>query len=86
MFKFHHNLLPSTFNDMFEINANVHSYSTRQRNKLHVPVAKYKCLQLSVRCKGVSVWNIISSKLDIYCSIFSYKSALRKLLPAEDVK
>ena len=27
MFKFHHNLLSSTFNDMFEINANVHSYS-----------------------------------------------------------
>ena len=86
MFKFHHGILPPIFNDMFQTNTNIHSYSTRQRNQLHVPVAKYKCLQLSVRFKGVSIWNTIRSKLDIYCSIHSYKSSLRKFLLAEDVE
>ena len=40
MFKFRNNMLSEIFNEMFEQNINVHSYHTRQRNKLHVP--KYR--------------------------------------------
>ena len=86
MFKFHHGLLPPIFNNMFQNNSNVHSYPTRQREHLHVPVAKYKCLLLSVRFKGVKIWNIIRKEIIVNCSIYSYKSALRKFLLIEDIE
>ena len=59
MFKFHHSLLPPVFDNMFQINANINSYTTRQKDHLHVPVTKYKCVQQSVRSIGVKLWNTL---------------------------
>ena len=37
MFQFRNYMLSEIFNEIFEQNINVHSYHTRQRNKLHLP-------------------------------------------------
>ena len=40
MFKFEEQMLPSTFDDFFKRNIDIHQYSTRQSKKLHVPYIK----------------------------------------------
>ena len=47
MYKYNNNLLPSVFNNMFNLkNYDVHMYPTRQQGSFHVPVSIGVLLEL----------------------------------------
>ena len=62
MFKFFKGLLLNIFNQMFTRNEDMYNYFTRQSDKLHVHVS-----QLSAVYKGVSFWNVMSTKRNNNC-------------------
>ena len=40
MYLYKNGLLPGSFNDMFLLNCDVHSYNTRSKNALHLPYCR----------------------------------------------
>ena len=85
MFTYIKGSTPDIFNTMFLINKNVHSHSTRQINKMHIPLAKTAMVKRSIRYRGVTVWNYISDKFDYNCSISVYKKKLKKYLLSHEI-
>ena len=85
MFTYIKGSTPDIFNSMFLINKNVHSHSTRQINKMHIPLAKTVMVKRSLRYRGVTVWNYISDKFDYNCSISVYKKKLKKYLLSHEI-
>lgn len=80
MFNMHHDKTPVVFNDMFVLNDQVHSYNTRHKKNLHVPLAKSNYVKNTIRIQGVKIWNYLLDKISINCSINTFKSSLRKLI------
>ena len=85
MFKFFKGLLPNIFNQMFTRNENLHNYFTRQSNKLHVPVSKLSAVYRTMKYKGVSFWNVMSTKINNNCKINTYKHNLKTYLISNDI-
>ena len=85
MLKFEKNDLPPIFNEFFIRNREVHQYSTRQRNQLHVPKARLSAYQKTLKYVGVSVWNNMQNKLNFDCSISRYKIQLKQFLLLNEV-
>ena len=69
-----------TFNSMFKINYNVHSYGTRQAALFHTPVGRTAFSYKTTKFKGVSIYNNISAKINTTCSIAALKAQLKQLL------
>ena len=80
MFKHHHELLPDTFSDFFKPNNQYHDYDTRQSKLLHIPLYTTKQTSVSIRKAGVTCYNYFDSRLDIHCTIMTYKRRLKKYI------
>ena len=80
MFKVHHNTAPEHFKDYFQNSFKVHEYRTRARHMLRVPTYKLEIMKMSIRIKGVYIWNFIHSSLTPNCSPESFKIALNIFL------
>ena len=78
-------MLSEICNEMFQRNINVHSYHTRQRNKLHVPKYRLNITLKHVSYLGVILWNAILDKTDINCSIVTFKQRVKRLLLCDDL-
>ena len=59
--------LPECVAEMFTKNKDIHSHTTLQANKLHVPFARITCLRNTVRFLGVKTWNLINDNIDSNC-------------------
>ena len=70
---------------MFIQNAQIHSYSTRQASKLHVPKGQSSVVYKTAQYKGIYLWNYICNKIDYNCAISHYKYKLRAYLFANDI-
>ena len=58
MFRYFNNNLPSSFNDFFFLNKDVHQHNTRSSSNVHKIQARLANYQkLSVKYEGVSIWN-----------------------------
>ena len=57
MFRYFNNNLPSSFNDFFCLNKDVHQYNTRSSSNVHKIQARANYQKQSVKYKGVSIWN-----------------------------
>ena len=80
MYKVHTRTAPDIFFDYFASNSLYHHYNTRGRRKLRPPRFQREILKQSVRVKGVYYWNYISNSVTSDCSLFSFKSNLRRFL------
>ena len=80
MHSFLNGKLSKTFNSMFKINYNVHSYGTRQAALFHTPVGRTAFSYKTIKFKGVSIYNNISTKINTTCSIAALKAQLKQLL------
>ena len=85
MYKYYHKLLPSIFDDFFQINADIHAYNTRQRYTYHVPAIRTSFGQRTIRYLGISSHELYSRQLDYKCSIATYKKSLRNYLLTNDM-
>ena len=80
MYDYKNGLLPSTFNDFYQTNSNVHDYPTRRAGQLRPPQARTKIAQTFIRTHGVLVWNTFSNKLNLNTSKNIFKKEACKIL------
>ena len=85
IFKYTHNLLPDIFENIFTRNFSVHQYNTRQAAQIHVPKCNTSVLLKSVSFKGIIMWNYMSNKVELDCSIYSFKWHLKQYLLVNNV-
>ena len=76
-FKYENDLLAECFTGFFIKNSEIHSYATRQAEKMHVPKYNKTAAQKIARYRCVKVWNYVSTIMSTQCSIISFKSNLK---------
>ena len=59
MFRWYRNETPTIFDNYFDLNRDVHSYSTRQAELLHIPHVRTNMAKLGLRYYGAVIWNKI---------------------------
>jgi hypothetical protein len=77
MFKFYNKSLPSIFSDYFTYNINIHSYGTRQKNKIHVPKFKTNLGKETVKYTGSVLFNLLIDKVEFCCSLDLFKKSIK---------
>ena len=85
MFKFHHVLVPETFQNFFTLNTDIHTHMTRQRNHMHSFGANTTQNLRHLRMIGVNIYNHFYDKLNMNCLFVTYKYHLKKYLLDNDV-
>ena len=55
-------LLPDSFNDMFLLNCDIHSYNTGSKNSFRLPYCRTIVRKFSLRFQGSKIFNSLSSK------------------------
>ena len=82
IFQFYEKKLPSNLGDLFQINASIHCYSTRQSQSLHIPKVNTSHYGISsLKYKGPFIWNNFvqnNDLLDNLSSLFSFKKMLKE--------
>ena len=69
MFKYHHNLLPDIFTDMFSTNNSTHDYDTRFGKDLRIPLSTLTLRSKTINVRGVKIWNLVNN-LNLQQSFF----------------
>jgi hypothetical protein len=81
MFRYHHGLLPSIFNDFFVCNRYIHNYDTRLLNSLHIPKVTSNRSKFGIRFHGVKIWNsVLASQININVEELTFKYYLKSFL------
>ena len=79
MYKHHHNQLPQILN-VFVHNSDIHAYSTRSADMLHVPIFKTELGKRSFRYQAVKIWNDIFLSFSVNIKIGTFKKNLKSYL------
>ena len=80
MYLFHTNQLPTTFNQFFRLNSEIHSHNTRQSHNYHTNYRKTKLAQFSISYVGPLLWNRYNKLLQNCKNIFTFKKLLKEEL------
>ena len=70
-------LLPKSFNSMFVLNNQVHTYDTRHSKAFHVPLCRTNIKQFCVRFQGPKLLNSLPLELVNSTSLISFKRKLK---------
>ena len=70
-------LLPNSFNDMFLLNCDVHSYNTRSKNSFRLPYCRTNVRKFSLRFQGPKIFNSLSSEIQNASSTALFNSKLK---------
>ena len=70
-------LLPNSFNDMFLLNCDVHSYNTRSKNSFRFPYCRTNVRKFSLRFQGPKIFNSLSSEIQNASSTALFNSKLK---------
>ena len=77
MYLFKNGLLPNSFNDMFLLNCDVHSYiNTRSKNSFRLPYFWTNVRKFSLRFQGTKIINSLSSEIQSASSTALFNSKL----------
>ncbi len=71
MYKYHHHLLPTVFDNFFVLSSRVHDHYTRTGTNVRTNIRKF-----SIKFSGPSVWNNIPTQLKLSVSVASLKHGL----------
>ena len=63
MYPFFHNMLPSSFDNFFSLNKDIHKCNTRSSLNIHTVRASIKYQKHSVKYKGILVWNNLTKSI-----------------------
>ena len=80
MYKCHHILVPSAFDNFFVINMSVHDHLTRQQGHLHVPLTRSTLLSKTIRFTEVKCYNFFDKRISMNVSYDSYRYNLRNFI------
>ena len=70
-------LLPNSFNDMFLLNCDVHSYNTRSKNSFRLPYCRTNVMKLSLRFQGPKILYVLTSGIQNASSTALFNSKLK---------
>ena len=77
MYLFKNGLLPNSFNDMFLLNCDVHSYiNTRSKNSFRLPYFWTNVRKFSLRFQGPKIINSLSSEIQNASSTALFNSKI----------
>ena len=84
MFKYESGQLPDALNMFFSLNnRSVHNYNTRNKDKLHLTVAKHAYRDRDFRLVGVHGLDYITVNIKINTSFSTFKKALKIVIQSE---
>ena len=72
MYSYHHNLLPSSFRDLFLSSNQVHQYETRLASQYRPHFCRTNIKQFSILYRGPKIWNSLPISLISSPSIFVF--------------
>jgi hypothetical protein len=76
MYKYSHHIMPTSLDNLFLKNNEVHQYNTRGANKLRNPKIRTRLAENFITNSGVKVWNNISQIIDPMQKIGTFKRSL----------
>ena len=79
MYKFHNQLLPTTFHLSFTRVTAIHSYNTRltARQSYYLPYVRTNYGKFNIRFRGPSIWNSIDNDIKLL-SISTFKKRIKE--------
>ena len=78
MYNYTHGLLPKVISDFYIKNNDVHSYNTRQRDFIHIPVGTHTH---NFHYTSVLIWNELTRmNFDFSLSVYRFKNNLKQFL------
>ena len=80
MYSYHHNLLPSSFRDLFLSSNQVHQYETRLASQYRLNFCRTNIKQFSILYRGPKIWNSFPISLIGSPSIFVFFKKLKNYL------
>ena len=80
MYKYMYNSLPSSFNNLFNLNRNLHRYNTRSCSNFHLPKHRTTSYHHNIRFSGPINWNNLPSNLKEAKTLHSFKRKLKSYL------
>jgi len=83
MHKYKNNLLPPTFENVYQTNSSYHRYPTRKANHLRGPKTRIKIAQTFIRNAGALIWNELSAQIDHNKSIGLIKKDFNAIFTAQ---
>ena len=87
MFKFVSRMLPEDlFDSIFRYTSGHSPYIMRQANTLYVDTRSTERSQKQIRFFGARTWNILLTKINVSCTIGTFKLHLHSLLQSIDLK
>ena len=78
--------LPGEMCNLFDLNCNVHNYSTRSRELIHIPKHKKRIFQFNIRFTGPKFWNVLPDQIKKSLSVSSFKFKFKKDVLLLDVE
>ena len=69
MFKYHKGMVPKSVCELFTLNSSIHSYNTRNKDKIRSAYGKHKFMYRNFRFVSVHVWNYLASNIIINTSV-----------------
>ena len=85
MYSYHHNLLPSSFHDLFLSSNQVHQYETRLASQYRPHFCRTNIKQFSILYQGPKIWNSMPISLISSPSIFVLKKLKNYLADSQSV-
>ena len=73
-------LFPDSFNDMFLLNCDIHSYNTRKKNSFRLSYSRTNVRKFSLRFQGSKIFNSLSSEIQNASSTALFNSKLKSFL------
>ena len=80
MYTYANDLLPPALNYLYTSNSDVHNYTTRQRNLLHVNKCDINTYSNSFGNASARIWNVLQSKIDVNILLSKFKISLKLYL------
>ena len=77
MYLYKSGLLPDSFNDMFLLNCDIHSYNARSKNSFRLPHCRTNVREFSLRFQGPKIFNSLSSEIQNASSTAFFNSKLK---------
>ena len=80
IFTYEHNLLPSSFNNMFSKSSDIHSYNLGSSNQFRSEFSRTTFKKFSICCRGPLLFSTLPSSLTSVNSFSLFKSRLKKYI------
>ena len=80
MFSVNSKLLPEKYCNMFVLNSNLHSYSTRQKHYFHLPKVRLTLSLNSLSYVGIKLWNQLEESIRSSSTLSRFKILCRSYL------